>query len=134
MIDVAAGILMDERGRVLLMQRLPGKHLAGLWEFPHGPLLDGESHESAASRLVAELTGVRAKLGTELLTIRHGITRYRITLTCFEGVYARGSFQSRFYIAGRWLSLADLAAYPVSSPQRRLARFLLSPDRQRRLF
>jgi A/G-specific adenine glycosylase len=73
-------------------------------------------------------------MGPELLTIRHGIMNYRVALTCFEAEHAGGDFQSEFYVEGRWLSLADLAAYPVSSPQRRLARFLLSPGRQRRLF
>jgi A/G-specific adenine glycosylase len=129
-----AAVVVRRGAEVLLVQRPPEGRWAGLWEFPHGPLLDGESHESAASRLVRELTGVQAKLRAELLTIRHGITRYRISLTCFEGEHVRGSFQSRFYVAGRWLSLAALAAYPVSSPQRRLAHFLLAPNRQRRLF
>jgi hypothetical protein len=75
-----------------------------------------------------------AKLGPELLTIRHGITRYRIVMTCFEAEHVGGDFQSEFYVEGRWLSLPNLTAYPVSSPQRRLARFLHSPCRQRRLF
>ena len=95
---------------------------------------EGESHEAAAARLLQHLTGLRAKVGSELLTIRHTITRYRITLTCFEADYSGGQFQSPFYVEGRWLPLADLAAYPVSSPQRRLAHFLVSPSRQRRLF
>ncbi len=119
---------------VLFVQRPPDGRWAGMWEFPHGPLLEKESHEAAVARLLHELTGLHAKVGSELLTIRHTITRYRITLTCFEAEFAGGEFQSRFYAEGRWLALADLVAYPVSSPQRRLARFLLSPSRQRRLF
>ena len=126
---------MVRRGaEVLLVQRPQSGRWAGLWEFPHGPLTDGESAEAAAVRLLRELTSLQAKIGPELLSIRHGITRYHITLTCFEAELAAGAFQSAFYVAGRWLTLADLAAYPVSSPQRRLARFLLSPNRQRRLF
>jgi A/G-specific adenine glycosylase len=112
---------------VLLVQRPPRGRWAGLWEFPHGPLVEGESHEEAASRLLHELTGLRAQVGPELLTLQHGVTRYHITLTCFEAEHAGGDFRSGFYVEGRWLSLADLAAYPVSAPQRRLARFLLSP-------
>jgi A/G-specific adenine glycosylase len=119
---------------VLLVQRPPTGRWAGLWEFPHGPLRDGESHQDAAVRLLRDLTGLHAQPGPELLTIRHGITRFHITLTCFESVYVAGEFRSDFYIQGRWPSIADLAAYPVSAPQRRLARFLLSPGRQRRLF
>jgi len=129
-----AAVVVRRGAEVLFVQRPPEGRWAGLWEFPHGPVLKGEPHEIAASRLLRQLTGLSVKVGSELLTIRHDITRYRITLTCFEAEYAGGEFQSAFYVAGRWLSLADLAAYPVSSPQRRLARFLLSPSRQRRLF
>jgi A/G-specific adenine glycosylase len=129
-----AAIVVHRGPRVLLVQRPAGGRWAGLWEFPHGPLRDGESHEDAAQRLLRDLTGVEARLGAELLTIHHGITRFHITLTCFEAGHVAGVFRSAFYAAGRWLLPADLAAYPVSSPQRRLARFLISPDRQRRLF
>ncbi len=134
-IEIRETAVVLRRGpKVLFVQRPPDGRWAGMWEFPHGPLLEAESHEAAAARLLHQLTGLHAKIGSELLTIRHTITRYRVTLTCFEAEYAGGEFQSRFYVTGRWLSLADLAAYPVSSPQRRLARFLLSPNRQRRLF
>jgi A/G-specific adenine glycosylase len=134
-IEVQEAAVVVRRGaRVLLVQRPSAGRWAGLWEFPHGPLVEGESHEAATARLLRQLTGLEAELGPELLTIRHGITRYRITVTCFEAEHTGGVFQSAFYVAGRWLSLADLAVYPVSSPQRRLARLLLSPSRQRRLF
>ncbi len=129
-----AAVVVHRGPQVLLVQRPSKGRWASLWEFPHGPLLDRESHEAAAARLLHQLTGLQAKVGPELLTIRHSITRYRIVLTCLEAEHASGEFQSDFYVEGRWLSLADLAVYPVSSPQRHLARFLLSPSRQRRLF
>jgi A/G-specific adenine glycosylase len=119
---------------VLLAQRPEKGRWAGLWEFPHTPLLEGETHEDGAARLLLDLTGLQARLGPELLTVRHGITRFYITLTCFEAVYVAGEFRSDLYVQGRWLTPADLAAYPVSSPQRRLARLLIAPGRQRRLF
>jgi A/G-specific adenine glycosylase len=129
-----AAVVVRRASAMLLVQRPALGRWAGLWEFPHGPLLDGEAHENAAVRLVHDLAGLRADAGPELLTIRHGITRYHITLTCFESTHVAGEFRSDFYVHGRWLDLADLAAYPVSAPQRRLASFLLSPQRQRRLF
>lgn len=127
-------IIVRRGANVLLVRRPPTGRWAGLWEFPHGPLLDGEPHETAASRLLHQLTGLRARLGSELLTIRHGVTRYRIALTCFEAEHCGGEFQSSFYVEGRWLARADLASYPVSAPQRRLAHLLVSPNRQPRLF
>ena len=62
MIEVAAGVLTDARGRVLLMQRLPGTHLAETWEFPGGKLEPGEDLEE----------GLRRELREELDIDAHG--------------------------------------------------------------
>lgn len=69
MIEVAAGALIDAQGRVLLMQRLPGKHLAGLWEFPGGKLEPGESAHDALVRELDEELGVGILDSTPLISI-----------------------------------------------------------------
>lgn len=61
---VMAGLLLDGLGRVLLAQRLPGKHLAGMWEFPGGKL---ESDETPLAALAREL---REELGVSLVEAR----------------------------------------------------------------
>jgi A/G-specific adenine glycosylase len=119
-----AAIVVRRGGRVLLVQRPDNGRWAGLWEFPHGPLEKGESLASGAVRLVTHLTFLRVRLGAELLTVRHSVTHHRITLTCFEASYLSGSFRSDLYPRGKWIHPARLGDYPVSSPQRRLARAL----------
>jgi A/G-specific adenine glycosylase len=127
-------VVVRREGRVLLVQRPDSGRWASLWEFPHGPVAEGESPDQAASRLVGELTGMQVELGAELRTIRHGVTRYQITLVCFEAEHRAGEFRPGFYVRAAWLEPEELASYPVSSPQRRLARTLAEPGRQRRLF
>lgn len=51
---VMAGALLDAAGRVLLAQRPPGKHLAGMWEFPGGKLEEGESPRAGLARELRE--------------------------------------------------------------------------------
>ena len=104
-----------------------------MWEFPHAELLDDEAAEEAAKRVVTELTGLRVVVGSEVLTVRHTVTRFAITLYCFEAQHTSGAFESAFYTEGRWVSLRKLAEYPVSSPQRRLIAELTRDGRQRRL-
>jgi A/G-specific adenine glycosylase len=129
-----AAVVVRKKGRVLLVQRPDTGRWAGMWEFPHGPLENGETYEEAADRVLRELTGLRARRGPEVLTVRHGVTRFQITMVCFEAEYRAGAFRSSFYRQGVWVAPKGLAAYPVSAPQRRLAQTLTAPDRQRRLF
>jgi A/G-specific adenine glycosylase len=129
-----AAIVVWKKQSVLIAQRPASGRWAGMWEFPHGPKEAGEAHEQAAVRLLAELTGVEAAIGSELTTLRHGITRYRITMTCFEATFRTGKFRSSFYQSSRWVAPNQLASFPVSAPQRRLARILAGELRQRRLF
>ena len=51
-IAVVSGALMRDDGRWLMHQRPPGKHHAGLWEFPGGKV---EPHEMPIESLVREL-------------------------------------------------------------------------------
>ena len=60
---VVCALIEDEAGRLLLAQRPPGKHLAGLWEFPGGKIETGESPQEALIREIAEELGCVATPG-----------------------------------------------------------------------
>jgi 8-oxo-dGTP diphosphatase len=55
---VVAAALVDAGGRVLLQQRLPGRSMAGLWEFPGGKVEEGERPEQALVRELKEELGI----------------------------------------------------------------------------
>lgn len=57
-IDVAAGVLLDAHGRVLLAQRPQGKVYAGWWEVPGGKFEPGESAHEALARELREELGI----------------------------------------------------------------------------
>jgi A/G-specific adenine glycosylase len=135
-VEVREVAVVVRRGdRVLLVQRrADAARWASMWEFPHGELQGVEAHDQAAKRLLREWTGVTARLGAELLTVRHGVTRFRITMVAIEAAWRRGEFASTVYADGRWLRPSELAKYPVSVPQRQLAEAVARSSRQRRLF
>ena len=56
--EVAAAVLTQPDGRVLLAQRPPGKPYAGYWEFPGGKVEPGESLDAALARELHEELGV----------------------------------------------------------------------------
>ena len=55
---VAAGILRDSYGRVLIAERVGGGPFQGMWEFPGGKIGDGESAVEALARELAEELGI----------------------------------------------------------------------------
>ena len=57
-IRVAAGILRDDDGRVLIAERTGDHSFAGLWEFPGGKLKDCEESLSALRRELTEELGI----------------------------------------------------------------------------
>ena len=68
-IVVVAAVIEDD-GRFLVARRLQGTHLAGFWEFPGGKVHDGESHQTALEREIAEelgsgIVGLRKVFHTE---------------------------------------------------------------------
>ncbi len=59
-IRVAAGLILDSRGRLLLGQRPDGKAWPGWWEFPGGKIEAGETVEQALVRELDEELGIHA--------------------------------------------------------------------------
>ena len=54
------------------------------------PRTADEDISEAAGRVAKELTGFKVEVGSEVMTIKHGVTRYAITLVCVEATRAGG--------------------------------------------
>lgn len=57
-LEVVAGVIRDQNGRILLTQRQPGRHQAGKWEFPGGKREPGERPDAALVRELYEELGI----------------------------------------------------------------------------
>jgi A/G-specific adenine glycosylase len=119
-------VVLRKGERLLLVQRQARGRWAGMWEFPHAALVKKESPAAAAERFLKESVGIRAKIGGTLLTLTHQVTHHRIVMDCLAADYLAGRFRSTFYNAARWIRLEEIGDYPLSSPQRRLARLMIS--------
>ena len=75
---------------------------------------------------VRRLTGVRVHAGRHLKTFKHGVTRFRITLECYEAEYLStvGGKGKPGTAELRWLRPSELEAYPLSTTGRKLARLV----------
>lgn len=62
MIDVAAAVISDEYGRVLICRRQSGGDCGGMWEFPGGKREAGETMEQALVRECREELSAEIKI------------------------------------------------------------------------
>ena len=122
-----AAVVVRKNGSVLVRQCAAGQRWAGLWDFPRFEL-ESEGPLFVRDELIAkvrEQTGVKVQPGGLLQTIKHGVTRYRITLDCYEAGYVSGRVSSTPAKPVRWLPKKELADLPLSSTGRKIAKLLV---------
>lgn len=115
-------VVVRDRGRVLLRQCQSGERWAGLWDFPRFAANGHGTLEEQIALRTYELTGVKVAAGEQLATIKHGVTRFRITLHCYAAI-RRSSARFTAKIS-RWVALEALPDYPLSTTGRKLSRLL----------
>lgn len=90
---VAAGILRDADGRVLIAERTGDHAFAGLWEFPGGKIEAGEESVVALRREMLEELGVEILDQSLFMSIEHD--------------YPDRSVSIDFYLIERWKNLPE---------------------------
>ncbi|MDG2107315.1 MAG: 8-oxo-dGTP diphosphatase MutT [Woeseiaceae bacterium] len=81
--DVAAGILCDSQGRILIAERLNDGPFHGLWEFPGGKIASGETAQEALSRELMEELGIEAKVLSSFMNLQHEYNDRIVTIEFF---------------------------------------------------
>lgn len=70
-LHVAAGILRDKAGRVLISERLCGGSFGGMWEFPGGKIGPDETSTQALRRELIEEIGVEVTHSQPFMSLNH---------------------------------------------------------------
>lgn len=79
-VNVAAGVLYDESGRVLVQRRPVQAHVGGTWEFPGGKTDPGETREAALARELREELGISVRRARPLIQVRHAYPEKTVLL------------------------------------------------------
>ena len=112
---VAAAVLLDGDGRVLLAQRPQGKSLAGLWEFPGGKIEAGERPEAALARELHEELGIVVATSDLKPTgfASHAYEDFHLLMPVWRTRIWQGEPTSREGQQLAWVPVADLEQYPM---------------------
>jgi A/G-specific adenine glycosylase len=116
--DVA--VVIRRNGRVLIVQRPTHQRWGGLWELPRTTVERNSDPHEAARAHVRATVGLDIQVGRKLITVKHGVTHHRITLSCYESRSVSGRVLKNGYADYRWELPERLSDYACSSPQRKL--------------
>jgi 8-oxo-dGTP diphosphatase len=109
-IGVAAGILRDKNGRILLAERRNDASFPGLWEFPGGKIGVAETVEAALGRELREELGIEISIFEHLLSIDHDYTDRCVRLYFYTVTGWRGEVRGVLGQHLRWVPLQELDA------------------------
>jgi A/G-specific adenine glycosylase len=121
-----AAVVVRKNGSVLMRRCGPDERWAGLWDFPRfeleatGPLF---ATQEIVDKVAAQ-TGITCEPGAILKTIKHGVTRFRITLECYEATYQGGNLRRKQSAHVEWLPKRQLSSLPLSTTGRRIAELI----------
>jgi 8-oxo-dGTP diphosphatase len=124
--DVVAGVIRREDGRVLITQRLADDTLGGYWEFPGGKVDPGEELRAALARELREELGVEAHIGAEIQSIVHAYPDRDVRLYFYEARILSGEPQKLEVADLRWVTLDELMDYQFPEADRPLLAQLRS--------
>lgn len=115
MIDVVAGLIQDDSGRLLACRRPQGKHLGGKWEFPGGKVEAGERPAGALIRELREELEITVEVGDALTPVVHDYGRGPIRLIPLLCTIAQGIPHPHEHSAIRWCDANALAELDLAA-------------------
>ncbi len=133
LIHVAAGVVSDADGRVLVAERPIGAHQGGLWEFPGGKLEPSEPVTQGLTRELDEELGIQVTASSPLIRLRHDYGDRVVLLDIHRVLSYQGRPRGREGQALDWLMPQEMdpSRFPaadraVISALRLPARYLIT--------
>ncbi len=119
--------LVVREGRLLIVQRGPGRLWEHLWEFPTvhragaDPAFRSFGEPVDLSEGVRRLTGVQARIGPVVQALRFGVTKHRVELNAHQAIGLTGELiPGPGLVQATWEAPENLGNYPFGAAGRRL--------------
>lgn len=127
LVHVAAAVIDDGLGNILLAKRPDDKHQGGLWEFPGGKIESGESAEVALIRELDEEVGIRVTKSQRLIQVPYHYTDKSVFLDVYRVTAFTGVAWGKEGQEVRWVPLNKLDSYSFPAANQPILNAVLLP-------
>ncbi len=128
-IHVAAAVIYDDHGRILLTRRGEAMHQGGLWEFPGGKLESGETLAQGLKRELVEELGIDVLRHRPLIRNLHHYSDKSVLLDVHLVTEYQGIPQGLEGQPLEWVEPVRLSDYPMPAADLPVITAVMLPDR-----
>jgi 8-oxo-dGTP diphosphatase len=111
MIDVAAAVIENREGRILIARRKPEITLGGYWEFPGGKIEPGETAAVCAARELREEMDVHIETGDVIAETVHDYGDKVVRLIAVRAILLGGHIRLHDHDDIRWVTPDEMGDY-----------------------
>lgn len=129
LIHVAAAVILNAQGQILLARRPEDKHQGGLWEFPGGKVEPREPVVEALARELDEELGIQITTARPLIQIPHHYPDKSVLLDVYEVSAFEGEAYGREGQPIAWVDRSELASYEFPAANKPIVAAALLPSR-----
>lgn len=117
-LHVAAAVIKNAQGRILISLRDTSLHQGGLWEFPGGKVEAGETSEQALIRELKEELDITVTSATPLITIKHRYPDLMVQLHVYSVDNFKGVAKGCEGQPLKWVAADELTRYRFPAANR----------------
>ena len=125
-VEVAAALIFNKQGSILIGKRSKSGLLPGLWEFPGGKLEFSETHSEALKREIFEEIGVLPIIISKATTIEHEYDFARVRITSFFCKLPDQEIKKNVHQELLWTDVKELEKYHFVSADYDIIRYLVT--------
>ncbi len=123
---MAAGILLDDAGRLLIHKRPSEGLLANMWEFPNTEYVGESKHAeiSALESYVEEQLNFEVEAEEKAGYIEHVFSHLKWEIQIWQGKVKSGEEDGTLPADWKWVSVDELDAYPFPVSHQKIIRLI----------
>jgi len=121
--EVVAGIIRHN-GQYLITKRFDNAHLGGMWEFPGGKIMKGESEKIALKRELKEEVGIDCSVGKLVYETSYHYPDISIKIKFYQCKLLSGEPQPLECAAVKWIEPSELSQYEFPPSDIKLIKML----------